>query len=101
MLGRGSDGDVEAASSYGKKIGLAFQIADDILDIEGESEKMGKAVGGDRERGKVTYPAVLGMRRSKDIQAELVEEAIDSLRHLDHKADPLREIASYIINRKK
>lgn len=101
MLGRGSDGDVEAASSYGKKIGLAFQIADDILDIEGESEKMGKAVGGDRKRGKVTYPAVLGMRRSKDIQAELVEEAIDSLRQLDHKADPLREIASYIINRKK
>jgi geranylgeranyl diphosphate synthase type II len=101
ILGGGDETQVDAISSYGRKIGLAFQISDDILDIEGNSQEMGKAVGGDVNRGKMTYPAVLGLSRSKEIQKELVDSAIESLASFDEKANPLRHIAWYIIERKR
>lgn len=101
MLGRGDESQVRAITSYGRKIGLAFQVSDDILDIEGDSNIMGKKVGADQEKGKITYPSVLGLKKSKEIQSELVEEAIESLRIFDHAAEPLRRIALYIIERKK
>ncbi|MCP4681853.1 MAG: polyprenyl synthetase family protein [Desulfobacterales bacterium] len=101
ILGRGSETQVRAIVSYGQKIGLAFQISDDILDIEGNSKAMGKPAGSDEQRKKITYPAVLGIGRSKEIQAELVKTAIESLRGLDHRADHLRSIATYIIERDK
>lgn len=101
ILGGGEEHHIEAISSYGRNIGLAFQISDDILDIEGDSQKMGKAVGGDAVKGKPTYPAVFGLGKSKDIQNDLIESAIDSLKSFDHKADPLRNIARYIIERQK
>jgi geranylgeranyl diphosphate synthase, type II len=88
-------------AAYGEKIGLAFQISDDILDIEGDSETMGKRAGADEERGKMTYPATLGLDQSKRIQRELIQEAIDHLRELDERAEPLRRIAHYIVERKK
>lgn len=98
----GADGSqLEAIVSYGEKIGLAFQISDDILDIEGDSETMGKRAGADQEKGKMTYPAVLGLQRSKTLQRELVEGAIQGLREFDGRAEPLRRIAHYIIERKK
>jgi geranylgeranyl diphosphate synthase, type II len=90
-----------AVAGYGEKIGLAFQISDDILDIEGDSETMGKQAGADEKKGKMTYPAVLGLNRSKNIQRELVQGAVDDLRELDARAEPLRRIARYIIERKK
>ncbi|HID31675.1 MAG TPA: polyprenyl synthetase family protein [Desulfobacterales bacterium] len=101
ILGGGDEPQVDAISSYGQKTGLAFQIADDILDIEGDREKMGKAMGGDAQKGKLTYPAVMGLESSKAIQRELVEQAIQSLEPFDHRADPLRHIARYIIERKR
>jgi geranylgeranyl diphosphate synthase type II len=101
ILGGGSESQVQAITSYGRKIGLTFQISDDILDIEGDSKTMGKRVGGDEKKGKATYPSVVGLSRSKEIQAELVEEAIEVLRAFDHKAEPLRQIARYIVERKK
>ena len=82
-------------------MGLAFQISDDLLDVEGDSEAMGKTTGSDIRKGKATYPALLGISRSKEIQKGLVEEAIASLDIFDERADPLREIARYIIERKK
>ncbi len=98
----GADGyHLKAIVSYGEKIGLAFQISDDILDIEGDSETMGKRAGADQEKGKMTYPAVLGLQRSKTLQQELVEGAIQALREFDGRAEPLRRIAQYIIERKK
>ena len=98
----GADGSqIEAIVSYGEKIGLAFQISDDILDIEGDSETMGKRAGADQEKGKMTYPAVLGLQRSKTLQQELVEGAIQALREFDVRAESLRRIAQYIIERKK
>lgn len=101
ILGGGDEDQVKAITRYGRKIGLAFQIADDILDIEGDSRELGKAVGVDAEKKKITYPSVLGLARSKEVQREMVDEAIQCLRPFDHRADPLREIAVYIIERKK
>jgi geranylgeranyl diphosphate synthase type II len=101
MMGLGDESQVSAITAYGRKIGLAFQISDDILDIEGDSHLMGKKVGADREKGKITYPSILGLKRSKEIQSELVKEAIESLQGFDRTAEPLRQIALYIIERKK
>jgi geranylgeranyl diphosphate synthase type II len=91
---------VKALTSYGQNIGLAFQVSDDILDIEGDSQELGKNVGSDTRQEKITYPAILGLKRSKQIQKELVEQAIESLAPFDHRAEPLRHIAKYIIERR-
>jgi geranylgeranyl diphosphate synthase type II len=101
ILGEGTKDQVKGISSYGERIGLAFQIADDILDVEGDSETMGKGVGGDARKKKITFPAVVGLQKAKEIQSRLVAEAVDALRAFDEKADPLRDIAVYIIERKK
>jgi len=101
LLGEGTDEQVKAISSYGEKIGLAFQIADDILDIEGDSKTLGKGVGGDARKKKITFPAAVGLKKAKELQSHLVEEAVDALKAFDEKAEPLRSIATYIIERKK
>ena len=101
ILGGGDAYQVKKITAYGKKIGLAFQIADDILNIEGDSGKMGKAAGSDARKGKVTYPGVIGLDRSKEIQGEIVKQAIEAIEPFDSRADPLRQIAMYIIERKK
>jgi geranylgeranyl diphosphate synthase type II len=101
ILGNGKEEQIKAISDYGDAVGLAFQIADDILDIEGDPEKTGKKTGGDAQKEKITYPSVLGLRRSKAIQKELVGMAIQALEGLDQKADPLRKLASYIIERQQ
>ncbi len=90
---------VEALGLYGEKIGLAFQIADDVLDIEG-GEEIGKDIGSDIAREKSTYPSLLGIEESKRLANTLTEEAIQLLKIFDDQADPLREIARYIVNRK-
>lgn len=92
---------IEALANYGQSIGLAFQIADDILDIEGDQEEIGKDVGSDVENDKATYPSVIGLERSKKKARDLIDEAVSSLCVFDAGADPLREIAKYIIERKK
>ena len=95
-----AEDQVKALTSYGQNIGLAFQVSDDILDIEGDSRELGKNVGSDTRQEKITYPAVVGLNRSKEIQKELVERAIESLAPFDQRAEPLRHIAKYIIVRK-
>jgi geranylgeranyl diphosphate synthase type II len=95
VLGGGTEAEVKAIRGYGESIGLAFQVADDILDVEGDSAKLGKGVGGDARKKKVTYPSVFGLARSKEAQKELVDRAVRSLKGFDHKADPLRQIATY------
>ncbi len=101
LLGEGTDEQVKAISSYGEKVGLAFQIADDILDIEGDSQTMGKGVGGDAAKKKITFPAVVGLQRAKGMQKEMVDQAVEALKIFGEKADPLRHIATYIIERKR
>ena len=101
LLGGCNEQQLQALTSYGRKIGRAFQISDDVLNIEGDRETMGKSVGSDKQRGKITYPAMVGLHKSKEIQSQLVKTAILSLKQFDHRAEPLREIANYIIRRKK
>jgi len=100
ILGGATETQLAALTTYGEAIGLAFQIADDILDIEGTTEEIGKDAGSDQARGKATYPAVMGLADSKRRAAELVEMALNTLDPFDAKAEPLREIARYIIARK-
>lgn len=100
ILGGGTEPELSALTRYGEAIGLAFQIADDILDIEGTTEDIGKDAGSDEARGKATYPAVMGLADSKRRAAELVEMALASLEEFGDSAEPLREIARYIVVRK-
>jgi geranylgeranyl diphosphate synthase, type II len=100
LLGGADDAGLAAMTRYGEAVGLAFQIADDILDIEGTTEELGKDAGSDEARGKATYPAVMGIAEAKRRAGELVEMALDALSGFDEKADPLREIARYIVYRK-
>ncbi len=101
LIGGGDNAQVQAIAAYGKNIGLAFQISDDILNVEGSSEIIGKSVGSDNDKGKVTYPGVLGLMRSKTIEGALIQAALESLEGFDDRANPLRQIARYIVERKK
>ena len=101
LAGGGTDEQVEALARYGRAIGLAFQIADDILDIEGSTEVLGKTAGSDVVRGKVTYPAAAGLEGSREAARTLVNQALAALEGFDGKANLLRALASYIIARKK
>jgi geranylgeranyl diphosphate synthase type II len=101
ILGGGGEDKISAISLYGRHIGLAFQVADDILDVEGDSAKLGKGVGGDAKKKKITYPSILGLAESKAMEKDLVEKAIESLSGFGQEAEPLRAIAVYIIERKK
>lgn len=85
---------------YGDAVGLAFQIIDDILDVEG-GEEWGKKKGSDARRGKATYPAVMEIDAARKEAATAVEEAISALVRFGPEADPLREIARFIVERKK
>ncbi|TDY01703.1 (2E,6E)-farnesyl diphosphate synthase [Thiohalophilus thiocyanatoxydans] len=84
---------------YAKCIGLAFQIQDDILDVEGDTETLGKARGADLARNKPTYPALLGLEGARDLAAELLDDALGSLAAWDDQAEALRWIARYIVQR--
>ena len=87
--------------AYGRRIGLAFQVADDILNETGDPQVMGKAVGTDQMRHKSTYPALMGLDGARRMAAELVTEALRSIEIFDSKADPLRAIARYVIARQR
>ena len=92
-------GLIEKLDHYAKCVGLAFQIRDDILDVEGETSVLGKSRGSDQGRNKSTYPSVVGVGSAKQMARELHEQAMESLRDLGAAADPLRWISEYVINR--
>jgi geranylgeranyl diphosphate synthase, type II len=91
---------IQALADYGMNIGLAFQIADDILNVEGNRELMGKNTGSDAALGKVTYPAIMGMDAAKEKLQQHIDAAIACLAVFDKRALPLRVIARYIMERK-
>jgi geranylgeranyl diphosphate synthase type II len=99
LLGGASEDQVEALGRYAKASGLAFQVADDILDIVGDQALLGKDVGSDQERGKATYPALLGLDAARERARELRDVALNSLSGFDERAEPLRSIAHYIVDR--
>jgi geranylgeranyl diphosphate synthase type II len=92
---------MEILKTYARNIGLAFQVTDDILNVEGNPKIMGKAVGTDELREKSTYPALLGLETSRQLAKKLVDEALQALEVFDKEADPLRALATYIIDRER
>jgi geranylgeranyl diphosphate synthase type II len=98
-LGGGSDDQLAALTRYGETAGLAFQIADDILDIIGDQAVLGKDVGSDQARGKATYPALLGLSEARRRAEELRDLALTALEPLGTRAEPLRALARYIVDR--
>ncbi len=100
IMAGGTAGQLDAITKYGKSIGTAFQITDDILDVVGEKEQLGKNTNGDAKKGKVTYPGLVGLSESKRRAKEWMDIALDALKDFDKKADPLRAIACYIVERR-
>lgn len=90
---------LETLDNYAQCIGLAFQIHDDILDVEGNTATLGKTQGADMAKNKPTYPAILGIGGAKHKASELHEQALASLESLGTNADPLRWISAYIVHR--
>jgi geranylgeranyl diphosphate synthase type II len=88
-------------AKYGQAIGMAFQIKDDLLDIEGDRSKLGKSIGKDARAGKATYPSVWGREAAREQLDLAVAQALASLEGLGKDADPLREIARFIAQREK
>jgi farnesyl diphosphate synthase len=102
LCGRDVDSEqLDSLDRYAKCIGLAFQIRDDILDVEGETETLGKHTGMDLHREKSTYPLLIGLDAARERAGELHEEAMESLGGFDESADPLRWISAYIIERER
>jgi geranylgeranyl diphosphate synthase type II len=100
LLAGGSRADVTSLTAYGEKFGLAFQVTDDLLDVEGEAAEMGKAPGMDEKRQKATYPAVLGLEATRQWARRLVEEAVAALEPFEERAAPLRALALYLLVRR-
>jgi geranylgeranyl diphosphate synthase type II len=101
ILGGGDSIQIQQLKRYAANIGLAFQIMDDILNVEGDPNLLGKAVGTDQDRHKSTYPSLLGLDDSKALAAEIVDNALMAIELFDTKADPLRILARYIIERRR
>jgi geranylgeranyl diphosphate synthase type II len=93
-------GALERLTEFGDRIGLAFQIVDDILDVEETSEVLGKTAGKDVAQHKMTFPAVYGLARAKEMAQEEKDAALDAISQFDQRADGLREIAARIVDRR-
>jgi len=105
LLGALSDPDIddetlETLTTYGDCVGLAFQIQDDILDIESDTATLGKMQGADMARNKPTYPAIMGMNAAKQLASDLHHQALDVLNSINGNTDALKWLANYIIARK-
>ena len=101
VCGGANKDELQSLSEYGLKIGLGFQIADDILDVCASSEQLGKTAGKDARADKCTYPAVVGIEKSKQLAKKLADEAIAVLAPFDTKADTLRRLATALLERTK
>jgi geranylgeranyl diphosphate synthase type II len=95
-----TDQQYAALSCYGEHVGLAFQIVDDVLDVEQSSEALGKTAGKDAQQQKITFPAVYGLERSREMAEEERLAAHLALRPLDERAERLRELADFIVHRR-
>ncbi len=101
LLAAGNENDLARITTYGNKIGLAFQIADDLLDVTGTEAELGKTIGKDQEQHKATYPALHGVEASKRIAAQLADEACEALAPYGERAGILQGIARYIVGRRQ
>ena len=97
--GASADSRLGKLEHYAKCIGLAFQVHDDVLDVEGDTAVLGKTGGKDALTDKATYPALIGLEGAREMANGLVDDALDSIAAFDAAADPLRQLARYIVGR--
>ena len=98
-LGGANAAQLAALREYARALGLAFQVIDDLLDVEASTEAMGKRTNKDGARGKSTYPALMGAGRARELAHNLIAEAAGALREFDRRADALRALAAYAVER--
>jgi len=100
IIGGASSAQLESLTGYAEDIGLAFQIADDVLNRVGTREELGKDAGTDEKRGKKTYPSFFGIEGARQLGDECVGRAVNRLASFDQQADPLRHMATFIMKRR-
>ncbi len=101
LAGNTNDSTLAALDAYGHALGLAFQIVDDVLDVEGSSEVLGKTAGKDARHAKPTYVSVLGLTEAKARAARLRTEALEAIAGLDGRAERLRQLADFVVLRSR
>jgi len=99
ILGKASENVVQKLHGYAHDLGLAFQIVDDLLDVTGSEQEVGKRTGKDADRGKVTFVSLMGLDSARDQAMLLRDQAIEHLDIFDENADPLRDMAHFVVNR--
>jgi len=99
-LGGATPVQMESLREYAQALGLAFQVIDDLLDVESSTETMGKRTNKDEARGKATYPSLIGIERSRQLAHDLVAKAQAALARFDHRAEPLRMLVAFAVERK-
>jgi geranylgeranyl diphosphate synthase, type II len=100
-IGGGSEPQLANLDQYARALGLAFQVVDDLLDVEASTEQMGKRTGKDQAAGKATFPSLLGLDQSWQFARRLEQQAQEALREFGANADPLRAIATFVVERKQ
>jgi geranylgeranyl diphosphate synthase type II len=100
ILGGADDEELEFLDRFSKNLGLAFQVKDDILDVEGNNEEIGKPAGSDLENNKLTYVRLLGLEEAKKLEKELTEKSISSLEYFGSRGDYLKKLALHLLHRK-
>jgi geranylgeranyl diphosphate synthase type II len=98
-LGGATETQISSLREYARNLGLAFQVADDLLDVEASADQIGKRTQKDEARGKATYPALLGVQRSRALAHDLAGSALHALAGFDRGAEPLRALAGYAVER--
>ncbi len=101
LIGGASKVELEAIDIFAARLGLAFQIQDDILDVEGNQETLGKPIGSDKDNNKLTYVSLIGLDESKMLQAKLTQEAIDALKCFGERAEMLIGLCNFLLTREK
>lgn len=99
ILAGASEKQLKDLTDYAENLGLAFQIVDDILDVEGDADKIGKPVGSDEKNSKATYPAIFGMEQARQKAMQAAEDAINAIKYFGSEAEFLRSAVHFIINR--
>ena len=100
LVAEADHAQIEALENYGRCVGLAFQITDDLLDVQGQEAAIGKRVGKDSRRGKLTFPGLFGAEESSRRAEQLIEEATRAIRRFGGSADGLEAVARYVLRRK-
>ena len=100
-LGGATPAQLESLTTYGRALGLCFQVVDDLLDVEASTEQMGKRTQKDHAAGKNTYPGIIGIEESRKLARDLERRAIGAIASLSNRAEPLRAIASFVVERRQ